>query len=68
MSCCFCRAKFNTYIMCMNHFSGAEQARCHTHKRHYLAMCPEEWIENFTGYINENRWQGVAPKDDGLFE
>ena len=52
----------------MNHFQGAEQSRCLTHKRHYKALCPEEWVDNFTGYIADNRWQGVAPKDDELFE
>lgn len=63
-----CRAKFNTYIMCMNHFEGQDQSRCHTHKRHYLAMCPAEWVENFTSYISEDRWQGVQPSNPDLFD
>lgn len=62
-----CWTKFNTFIMCMNHFEGADQKRCMVHRRHFKEMCPDRMTNQWIDQINDEVWVGITPKDPEIF-
>lgn len=45
------RTKFNTFIMCMNHFAEGGKAKCGVHLRNFKEICPDRQVKQCAGCL-----------------